>query len=454
MLLKEEFLQALEGCPGFLREEMVAAHQQGSPVSVRLNPKKKTSPLDIFPGGILSDAVPWCENAYYLKSRPKFTLDPLFHAGAYYVQEASSMFIHHAISDLMKDAEGLLALDLCAAPGGKTTLLSSMPQFRMVLANEIIQTRTPVLQENVIKWGADHVFVSNNDPVDFEKLAGFFDLVLVDAPCSGSGLFRKDSDAMDEWNPGLVSFCAARQKRILASAMQSVKEGGYLLYSTCSYSKEENEDNLDYILQSGMFESVSIHIPADWNIVHSVSGVGKANGYRFYPDKLLGEGFFCALLRKTGETTGLHNAGLGKLELIKAPMVLQDWIIPSNNLQFFKKENELFAVDEINISSLIQLKDALRMRKSGLRLGAEIRTDLVPDHELAMSFILSENIPTLVLDMQDAISFLRRDNVEVDGLGNGWRLVTYNAIGLGWAKIVQGRVKNHYPMSWRIMMRN
>lgn len=454
MLLKDDFIRSIEACPGFFRDEMMAAHQLIPPVSVRLNSQKKSNPLDVFPAENIGDAISWCDNAYYLNSRPKFTLDPLFHAGTYYVQEASSMFIHHAISSVLKGATGLMALDLCAAPGGKTTLLSSMPQFRMVLANEIIQTRAPVLQENVIKWGREHVFVSSNDPSDFERLGGIFDLVLVDAPCSGSGLFRKDSAAMEEWNPGLVSFCAARQRRILTSAMQSVNEGGYLLYSTCSYSKEENEDNLDQIMQSGMFESVSIGLPKEWNIVHSISTVEKANGYRFYPDKIRGEGFFCAMFKKTGPAVGTCYPAVGKLDIVKAPSMLQEWLLPSNAFQFFKKENELFAVDDINLPSLLLLKETLRMKKSGLRLGAEIRDTLIPDHELAMSTVLSEHIPVLPLDLQHAIAFLRRDNVEVEDISNGWRLATFNAVGLGWVKIVQGRVKNHYPMTWRILMRS
>jgi NOL1/NOP2/fmu family ribosome biogenesis protein len=381
-------------------------------------------------------------------------MDPLFHAGTYYVQEASSMFIHHLISSVMLDKTGLMALDLCAAPGGKTTLLSSMPHFRLVLANEIIQTRVPILQENTIKWGAGHVFVSNNDPSEFEKIGGLFDLVLVDAPCSGSGLFRKDAAAMDEWNPGLVSFCSARQKRILASAMQAVVEGGYLLYSTCSYSKEENEDNLDHILNSGLFESIAVDVPDEWNVVESISSTHKAKGYRFYPSKVRGEGFFCALFQKTGTSFSGSQHVEGKLDLVKPPSMLRDWIIPSPQLQFFKKDSELFAVDEINLPALLQFKDSLRLRKSGLRLGTEIRTELIPDHELSMSILLSDNVPVLDLSGEEAIAFLRKDTLEKEGSEKGWNLAKFKGIGLGWVKLVQGRVKNHYPMSWRILMRD
>jgi len=454
MLLKQDFIQSLEGCDGFLPDEMIAAHNEATPVSIRLNPQKTGEVENVFPVENIAEMVAWCDNAFYLKSRPSFTMDPLFHAGTYYVQEASSMFIHHLLSTVLKDTTGLMALDLCAAPGGKTTLLSSMPNFRLVLANEIIQTRVPVLQENTIKWGAGHVFVSNNDPADFEKMGSLFDLVLVDAPCSGSGLFRKDAAAMDEWNPGLVSFCSARQKRILTSAMHAVVEGGYLLYSTCSYSKEENEENLDHIMDSGFFESIAVDVPVEWNIVESLSEERKAKGYRFYPNKIKGEGFFCALFQKTGTSyIGCQQIG-GKLDFVDPPSILQDWIIPSPQLRFFKKENELFAVDEYNLAALLQFKDSLRLRKSGLRLGTEIRTDLIPDHELSMSSLLSGNLPVLDLSFEQAIAFLRKDTLEHEGTGKGWALARFKGVGLGWVKLVQGRVKNHYPMSWRILMRN
>jgi 16S rRNA C967 or C1407 C5-methylase (RsmB/RsmF family)/NOL1/NOP2/fmu family ribosome biogenesis protein len=454
MLLKEDFIHSLEGCVGFLPVEMIAAHKESTPVSIRLNPQKATGPEAVFPEENTGERVVWCPNAFYLNSRPSFTMDPLFHAGTYYVQEASSMFIHHLISNVLQDKTGLMALDLCAAPGGKTTLLSSMPHFRLVLANEIIQTRVPVLQENTIKWGEEHVFVSNSDPADFEKMGALFDLVLVDAPCSGSGLFRKDAAAMDEWNPGLVSFCSARQKRILSSAMHSVVEGGYLLYSTCSYSKEENEDNLDHIMDSGLFESIAVEVPDEWNVVESISAIKKAKGYRFYPNKVRGEGFFCAIFQKTGASYSRYQHVAGKLDLVKPPSVLHDWIVPYPQLQFFKKENELFAVDEINLPSLLQFKDSLRLRRSGLRLGAEIRSELIPDHELSMSNLLSENVPVLDLSFEEAIAFLRKDTLEKEGSGRGWSLSRFKGIGLGWVKLVQGRVKNHYPMSWRILKRD
>jgi NOL1/NOP2/fmu family ribosome biogenesis protein len=236
--------------------------------------------------------------------------------------------------------------------------------------------------------------------------------------------------------------------------MHAVVEGGYLLYSTCSYSKEENEDNLDHIMDSGLFESIAVDVPGEWNVVESSSAVNNAKGYRFYPNKVRGEGFFCAIFQKTGTSYAGYQHVAGKLDLVKPPSILEDWIMLSPQLRFFKKENELFAIDEVNLPALLQFKDSLRLRKSGLRLGSEIRTDLIPDHELSMSGILSENVPVLDLSFEEAIAYLRKDTIDKEGSGKGWSLARFKGIGLGWVKLVQGRVKNHYPMSWRILMRD
>ncbi|MGZ3814731.1 MAG: hypothetical protein ACXVJN_23130 [Mucilaginibacter sp.] len=236
----QNFLNLLAGSPGFDSENFTKAHQiSESPTSIRLNPFKISS--------IKGDSrVPWCNEGFYLDSRPSFTFDPLFHAGCYYVQEASSMFIDHILHYINKDSDGIKVLDLCAAPGGKSTLINSaLKSNDLLVANEIIKTRVPVLTDNLTRWGTSNSIVTNNDPKDFGRLKGFFDIILVDAPCSGSGMFRKDPAAMNEWSEANVNLCHQRQERILADIYPSLKEDGYLIYSTCSYSVEENEDILD-----------------------------------------------------------------------------------------------------------------------------------------------------------------------------------------------------------------
>ena len=454
MILSEIFLSSLRDCTGFCREDFVAAHQSSPTVSVRLNKLKLASSDMLFSPAIKGRSVPWCEDAFYLNERPSFTLDPLIHAGAYYVQEASSMFIHHVLTSVLGNSRNLKALDLCAAPGGKTTLLASLPQFQMILANEIVQSRISALIENIVKWGAHHVFVSNNDPRDLERLGDMFDLALVDAPCSGSGLFRKDENAQNEWSESSVLHCSSRQKRIMESASKVIKEGGYLVYSTCSFSKEENVDIVDFLIGSGMYESVRVDLLADWGIVESASDQHEGYGYRFYPDRLQGEGFFCAVLKKTtSDVANGFRVGSSGLNFVKDPSLLKPWLNNSEGIAFYQKENEVFVCQENSIQDLIVMKEVLRLRRSGMRIGELIRNELIPDHELAMSTSLSTQLAKIELDCPTALKFLRREQIGGEMPSPGWNLVQYRGVVLGWVKVVQGKLKNHYPMPWRILMR-
>jgi NOL1/NOP2/fmu family ribosome biogenesis protein len=275
--------------------------------------------------------------------------------------------------------------------------------------------------------------------------------VLADAPCSGSGLFRKDEAAMDEWSSAAVELCAGRQKRILQHAMSLVKEGGYLLYSTCSYSMLENEANADFILASGLFESVSVEVEAEWGIVVTESEKHHATCFRFYPHRLSGEGFFCTMFRKTEGSLFVENRQ--QIKPLPVARIAQKWLredIPQ--MYFHMKENTVFMLEESAFSSYDDWSGFLKIRKSGLKMGALIRDELIPDHELAMSPYLNRELPNIVLNKEDAIRYLRKDDVLVDKTGLGWHLVKYNDQAIGWAKMVNGRLKNHYPLNWRILM--
>jgi NOL1/NOP2/fmu family ribosome biogenesis protein len=363
------------------------------------------------------------------------------------------MFIHYGLSTILAEQRNLKALDLCAAPGGKTTLLASLPHFRLVLANEIIQSRVPALYENVVKWGASHVFVSNNDPEDFNKLEGFFDVALIDAPCSGSGLFRKDSDAARMWNTDLVDFCSSRQKRILTDGTKALAENGVLVYSTCSYSIEENERNLDFLMRDGEYESIQISIDRSWGVIETESPVHNAFGYRFYPDKLSGEGFFCAFLRKRRGGYFTHPEVTQKKGVDTHFDFLNRWINPAKELTYSTYDKDIFVVDAINKEDVQLLQRILTIRKSGIRIGSLLRNDIIPDHELAMSTLYSSEIRRFELDKEQALKYLRKDDFTYDISELGWVLLTYKGITMGWIKALSGRVNNYYPMKWRILMR-
>ena len=291
--LPEALLTELQHIKRFDKHTFIEAHQHDPVTSIRLNQDKIT--------GLFQEQkkVPWCTEGRYLPERPVFTLDPLYHAGAYYVQEASSMFTGYLLQQIIKDHKGLRVLDLCAAPGGKSTHIASLlDNESLLISNEVIRARATILDENMTRWGHMNTWVTANDPRDFGKLHGYFDVVVADAPCSGSGLFRKDKKALEEWSEANVQMCSERQQRILADIWPAIKQDGILIYATCSYSRKEDEDILDWL--AGQFEAEAIHvdIPAEWGVVEVKSNKGLS-GYRFFPDNVYGEGFFyCRFTQK------------------------------------------------------------------------------------------------------------------------------------------------------------
>jgi len=442
------FLESLINEQGFDSANFTKAHQFAEPpTSIRVNPFKKTA--------LKTDGqVPWCSEGYYLDTRPSFTFDPLFHAGCYYVQEASSMFIAHIVK-YIKRAEPVKILDLCAAPGGKSTLLNSeMTADDLLVANEIIKTRVPVLADNLSRWGTANAIVTNNDPKDFTRLTDFFDIILVDAPCSGSGMFRKDPAAMNEWSEANVNLCHQRQERILADIYPALKEDGYLIYSTCSYSHQENEDILDWLCTEFALETVRIPIDKEWGIVETQSTDKKAWGYRFYPGKVRGEGLFAACLKKKENSGNLlsfknnNNQKLasGEFELVKS------YIQNPAAYYFFKVNDDWLAINHQHKESMNLLQHHLYIKKSGVRMGKLAGKDLVPDHELALSIIVNKDaVLQTELDHDQAIQYLRRDNLIIDTVEKGWSLMTYNGHALGWAKLLSNRINNYYPKELRIL---
>ncbi|GAB2706557.1 rRNA cytosine-C5-methyltransferase [Mucilaginibacter koreensis] len=449
--LPDEFVNSITDAPGLDMVNFIAAHEQPSTItSIRINPYKA---IDAGQRA----GVPWCNEGKYLESRPSFTFDPLFHAGCYYVQEASSMFVGYIYNSIKASLpENSIVLDLCAAPGGKSTLLASaMQPGDLLVANEIIKTRVPLLTDNLTRWGLSNVVVSNNDPKDFGRLPGFFDVILVDAPCSGSGMFRKDLKAINEWSEANVNLCQQRQERILADAYPALKQDGYLIYSTCSYSVQENEQVLDWLCNEFELESVRIPIESSWGIVETQSAQHQAWGYRFYPGQVQGEGLFAACLKKTqrsGEAKGYKSKQMQKLSP-KEIEPLKSYLKIPDSFYYFKLTDDWLAIPQQHKEALQLLQQHLYLKKSGIRLGKLAGKELIPDHELALSIDLNKDaFLQTELTLEQAIEYLRKDNMTNLTLQQkGWSLMTYRQQALGWAKLLPNRINNYYPKEIRIL---
>ena len=266
--------------------------QRNAVLSVRMHPLRQHHNLP------LSEVVPWCPDGYYLSQKPRYTLNPLFHCGNFYPQEASSMFLWQVLQRVKPMLPHQpVVLDLCAAPGGKSTLMASFfKEEGLLVSNEVIRSRAWILRENIIKWGYANCMVTNNDPADFKKLPGLFDVLLLDAPCSGEGMFRKDASAMREWSVQNAELCAQRQRRIIMDAWDCLREDGILIYSTCTFNPAENEENMRWLQQQANVEFIDVEVDVNWGLERVDFEHGC--GYAFYPHRVLGEGFFVAVLQK------------------------------------------------------------------------------------------------------------------------------------------------------------
>lgn len=450
MNLPKLFIESLTGVNGFDRESFEAVHQTGEQItSIRLHPQKKAN---VQPD-LLDGKVPWSSQGYYLKLRPSFTHDPLFHAGAYYVQEASSMFLEHALQNRIQGTgKGLRILDLCAAPGGKSTLLASLYPDALIISNEVIKSRAAILVENTTKWGMPNMVVTNNDPEHFKDFAGYFDIIVVDAPCSGSGMFRKDPAAINEWSEQNVIHCSQRQERILANIVPCLKENGLLVYSTCSYSLEEDEKIADWLVSEMKLASCKISIESQWNIVETISIHTNAYGYRFYPNKLKGEGFYLAVFQKTSASLPdqLREALLVKPSKSELEG-LTPFVTDISEAFYFKQNNSIRFLPPAFVNDLQALSSRLYIKKAGIEMGEFKGKSWIPSHEWAVSILPKSGIPSLQLDKESAIQFLKRGNFSVEAANPGWNWVAFQEVTLGLVKVLPNRINNYYPSEWRIL---
>lgn len=445
-------------------ERFAMALIQESPVSVRLNPMKAVSALPD------AERVPWASNACYLPQRLTFTFDPLFHAGYYYVQEASSMFVEQAMKQHLPDT-ALKMLDLCAAPGGKSThARTTLPKGSLLVSNEVMRNRVQILAENLTKWGSSDVVVTNNDPADFDGINHYFDVILTDVPCSGEGMFRKDAVAIDEWSGENVEICWQRQQRIIKDIWPTLKPGGLLIYSTCTYNTKEDEENVRWICEEYGAEVLPVAIDSQWNVAGNMLVDGDFPVYRFMPHRTRGEGFFLAALRKPlDEETEADvyfsfkapakkgKAAKGKKEAVSVVTkehirLAQGWLADSSTFQFETIGSKIIAIPTAFADDCGMLKEKLRVVQAGITIGEVKGKDLIPDHALAMSSALSQTaFEHCEIDYMQSIAYLRKEAISLPETASlGYILLTYKSIPLGFVKNIGKRANNLYPQEWRI----
>jgi len=437
--LPSEFTERVKNDP-FLGESLLASLETASPTAIRRNPWKTEAPLPV------EREIPWSRGGFFLSERPRFTLDPLFHAGAYYPQEAGSQLLDAVLQQLVLPEEPVI-LDLCAAPGGKSTLIASfLNNHGLLVSNEVINTRAKVLKENLIKWGAVNSLVTNNDPADFARIPDLFDCIVVDAPCSGEGMFRKDPAARDEWSENNVDLCSSRQRRIVMDVWPSLRQGGLLVYSTCTFNAKENEENIAWFAGELDAEIVKIRLQfakADRN----------ETGWYALPSEIDTEGFYISVLqKKEGKEVKQKPAKNPQIQFVKDTAFLREFA-NTENVSVIQWTDFVFAVPSAFTETILQIHQQMRVLKLGTELGQQIRKGFIPHESLALSpFLRLADFPQIALTKEQALAYLHGDTFSIEGT-HGYKLMTYEKEPLGWIKHLGNRFNNLYPKEWRIRMR-
>jgi 16S rRNA C967 or C1407 C5-methylase (RsmB/RsmF family)/NOL1/NOP2/fmu family ribosome biogenesis protein len=444
-MFPHEFMKRLRDQHYIDVDGLLSALEEPAPVSIRINTTKwNRIPLSATP-------VPWCNSGWYLEKRPAYTLDPLYHAGCYYPQEASGMFLETAFNQFFPGNESIKVLDLCGAPGGKSTHLSTLIGERgYLVANEVVKSRASVLAENITKWGIPNTIVTSNDPSAFGALRNYFDLVIVDAPCSGEGMFR-DSVALKEWSSSNAAMCSDRQKRILMDVWPALKEEGILIYGTCTFNPSENEENIKWLNDNTDSESLRINISSS----HGIKEIAYRDitGYGFHPGRIKGEGYFLSALRKL-ENSDTITVKRKKFKYSAAPsdvkMVLA---MIKNTLDDIYRHSDTVYKLSLPFEEFLYLKSSLNIIKGGTALFKSRKGDISPLPELAfLSQIRDDAFPVYDLDYREALAFLRKENLILRNHPEGWIVVRYLGVNLGFIKNIGTRINNYFPVEWRIRL--
>lgn len=445
--IPDEFQKIINDLLGNESKSFFDVLNSSSPASIRVNPNKTFSPQN-------ASEIPWAKCGAYLDERPIYTLDPSLHAGAYYVQEPSSMFLEQAITHSIDLHQNITALDLCAAPGGKSThLLSLLNPQSLLVSNEVIRSRANILMENLLKWGSPNVIITNNDPSHFTNLRGLFDLVVVDAPCSGEGLFRKDHNAIKEWSLNNVELCSSRQRRILKDIWPTLKQNGVLIFSTCTYNSLEDEDTMEWLSQTGACEFISIPLDPAWGVTEVKKG--NVIGYKFYPHKAKGEGFFISVLRKQEHENEIKLHTKDNLNTIsKNESMIKSWIKTPDQFSFINVRGLISIIPNNTFDPVNLLSSRLNALQIGTPLAINKQNKLVPDHGSALSIHLDrDHFTNIELDQEQALQYLRKETLEIKSNEKGFALVSFQGNAIGWINLLTNRINNLYPPNWRIRMR-
>ncbi len=458
--IPKDFIDTANSLFGSESAEFLASLDRVPTLSIHANTEKMHRAGVSIPA--CAQKVGWASNGFYLASRPRFTFDPLMHAGAYYVEEPSSMFVECAIKRVLQDMEINRALDLCAAPGGKSIMLRSTMPGGLLVANEPLPKRAAVLAENLAKWGNPDVVVTSNFPGDFGGMNGFFDLIATDVPCSGEGMFRKDETARLEWSPENVKNCVARQRDILRGIWPALRKGGYLIYSTCTFNRHEDEDNVCFIAGELGAEIIGIATDDNWRICGDTVG-SNLPVYHFFPHKARGEGFFLALLKKTSDTPPAERRVSKKATPTPRPGKYAEWICNSEDFHFCNTKDGISALHKKFADDYAAISHNLNVISAGVQVcgertsksrvsGQKVSGQYFPAPALALSECLDGGaFPDVSLEYADAIKYLRGESLAMQhSAPRGWVTVSYRSLRLGFANNVGSRLNNACPAAWRI----